>query len=157
MLHLQISDDEHHGAWGSQKNLFYDGNYLSEDSGSDGANNLEQEEIDLTEKKLSGILREADYEPYWPEINKLAVSRLPFFYLHFLICAILRSLRMWVLYQLVSVAFLDGKGLTVMQTDKIPAVQKIISSLQGCNKLLQEYIWYSGIQESLLTPDVCIL
>ena len=72
LSHLQVSD---HGAWGDQKNSFYNGNEISEESGSDGADNLEQEEIELAEKKLSGVLMEADYESHWPEVNKLAVSR----------------------------------------------------------------------------------
>lgn len=85
-INLQLPEDENHRAWGNQRNMFYDGNDGSE---SDGGDNLEQEEINLAETRLSGVLKENDYEPYWLETNEVSVSESP---LHLLLYCCLFSI-----------------------------------------------------------------
>lgn len=77
-INLQVPEDENHRAWGNKKNLFYDGNDLSDGSDSDSDDNLEQEEINLAETRLSGVLKETDYEPNWLEVNELVSKHLLF-------------------------------------------------------------------------------
>lgn len=59
-LQITAEEDVHSGAWGNQRNVFYDGNFDDPDS-----DNLEQEEASLTQQKIYSSMKESDFGSHW--------------------------------------------------------------------------------------------